>query len=166
MRLTRILAIAALAVAAMPAAGVYTEPTRRIVLNEVVDVPQSEPAIYDLYLSRGGRYYTELYLEPRSDESRLAHREPVELTVAITVTRRDRIVHSEQVPVHVAPGEIHQTLLWAKSPWDWPQRKNMQVSFTVQSANAAFRDHYDQVRFADQTQIRIRADLSLRSRWR
>ena len=126
------------------AQAIYTEPTRRTVLNEVVEVSKTEPQEYPLYLSDAGRYYTEIYLEPREQASR--HAKPVVFRLKLEVIRKDRILKSETAHLSIQPGEIHKTLFWTKTPWDLPQRKAMTVRVSVIEVNDEFRAHYDNVR--------------------
>ena len=122
----------------------YTEPTRRTVLNEVVEASKSEPQEYPLYLSDAGRYYTEIYLEPREQTNH--HAKPVKFRLKLEVIRKDRVLKSEIADLSLRPGEIHKTLFWTKTPWDLPQRKAMTVRVSVVEANDEFRAHYDNVR--------------------
>ena len=110
--------------------AVYTEPTRRIALNEILDL-STEPSTYPLYLRYGGRYYAELYLEDEHGQVDSSHETTKTFLVQIDIARKGRLLKSETKQVSFAPGEPHQTLFWARAPLDLPQRKNLDKTVKI-----------------------------------
>lgn len=105
----------------------YTEPTRRIALNEALEL-STEPATFPLYLRYGGRYYAELYLQNEEGETVRSHDRPISIAVQIDIARKGRLLKSETKQVTFAPGQANQTLFWTRAPFDLPQRKNLDMT--------------------------------------
>ncbi len=108
----------------------YTEPTRRIALNEALAL-SSEPTTYPLYLRYGGRYYAELYLQNADGDVDRTHTKPISIEVQIDIARKGRLLKSETKQVTFAPGQASQTLFWTRAPFDLPQRKNLDMTVTL-----------------------------------
>lgn len=117
----------ALVVTSVSSLAAYTEPTRRIALNELLEF-SSEPSTFPLYLRYGGRYYAELYLENDQGEVDRSYDKPITLSVQIDIARKGRLLKSETKQVTFIPGEPHQTLFWTRAPFDLPQRKSLDMT--------------------------------------
>ena len=116
----------------------YTEPTRRTVLNELID-PAVKETVYPLYLSDAGRYYAELYLTGADGETTNNHNQPINLKVEIEFLRKGKLLRAENTIVEFKPGESNKLIFWARAPFDLPQRKGMDVNVSIEdlSGNVA-----------------------------
>ena len=126
-RLTRVFIGFLLASYSLASVAVYTEPTRRIALNEALEV-SAEPTTFPLYLRYGGRYYAELYLQNEAGELTRSHEHPISLQIQIDIARKGRVLKSETQQITFEPGQANQTLFWARAPFDLPQRKNLDMT--------------------------------------
>lgn len=108
-------------------AAAYTEPTRRIALNEALEL-STEPNTFPLYLRYGGRYYAELYLQNEAGDIERSHEQPISIQVQIDIARKGRVLKTETKEVTFAPGQANQTLFWTRAPFDLPQRKNLEMT--------------------------------------
>ena len=106
--------------------AVYTEPTRRTVLNEVVQLSGAE-ANFPIYLSDAGDYFAEVYLTDKDGEVVNSHQQAVTLDLKIDFLRKGKLIRSETAQVEFAPGEVNKTLFTARAPLDLPQRRGMEV---------------------------------------
>lgn len=129
-----IIATATLVFSSLVVEAYYTEPTRRTVLNEVID-PAVEDAVYPLYLSDAGRYYAELYLTGADGETANTHQQPISLKVEIDFVRKGKLLRSENAIVEFKPGEANKLIFWARAPFDLPQRKGMDVNVSIEDLN-------------------------------
>jgi hypothetical protein len=109
---------------------VYTEPTRRIVLNEVI-AASPENVTFPLYLRDAGRYITELYLSNIDGEVDRSHDQTIRVEVKIDITRKGKILKSESKQIAFSPGQANHTLFWTRTPFDLPQRKNLDMTVTI-----------------------------------
>ena len=110
--------------------AVYTEPTRRMVLNEVIDFSQQKNT-FPIYLSDAGRYFAEVYLTDANGEVNDSHQRPISLQVKVDFLRKGKLLRSETHTVEFAPGEVNKTLFTARAPNDLPQRRNIDVAVAV-----------------------------------
>jgi len=102
----------------------YTPPPLgAVILNQVLDGPTAVA----LRLPRMGRYYLELYLEPRASDVDITLAAPLPITLELSISRRDRILVSERKNVVFAPGERAKTVLWLEAPTRVPERTNLEL---------------------------------------
>ena len=120
---------------AQVASAVYTEPTRRTVLNEVIEL-SDEQASFPIYLSDAGDYFTEVYLTDQNGEVDRSHQKPITLELRIDFLRKGKLLRSEKQRVEFAPGEVNKTLFTARAPLDLPQRRNIEVVVAAQNIGA------------------------------
>ncbi|MEM7465671.1 MAG: hypothetical protein AAF387_02170 [Pseudomonadota bacterium] len=116
--------------------AVYTEPTRRLVLNEIIETG-TDSVTYPLYLSDAGHYFTEMYLTDEAGDIDHERKVPVSLEVKVEFTRKGKLLRSETKRVEFAPGEINKTLFTTFTPRDLPQRKNMDVTVAIAAVNSS-----------------------------
>ena len=118
------------------ASAVYTEPTRRTVLNEIIEVSREQTS-FPIYLSDAGDYFTEIYLTDENGEIDNTHQTPVALELKIEFLRKGKLIRSEKQSVKFAPGEVSKTLFTTRAPLDLPQRRNLEVVVEALNLSAA-----------------------------
>ena len=114
------------------ASAVYTEPTRRTILNEIIEISRDQTS-FPIYLSDAGDYFTEIYLTDQNGETDNSHRTPVAFELKVDFLRKGKLIRSEKQAVEFAPGEVSKTLFTTRAPLDLPQRRNLQVVVEAQS---------------------------------
>ena len=107
---------------AQASAAVYTQPTRRTVLNEVIELAQSE-STFPVYFSDAGQYFAEVYLTNEKGDVDNSHTHAISLQVKVDFLRKGELLRSERRTIEFAPGELNKTLFTARAPRDLPQRK-------------------------------------------
>ncbi len=110
--------------ATVHAARYVAPPSGRLVLNAVLPPEVTMGSALPLYLDKTGRYYAELYVEG-ADAKPAAVSSATPLSFRFVFTRRDRVLHEEQVDVLLAPGTHHETLFWLEAPGQLPARQEL-----------------------------------------
>ena len=107
-------------------------PVGRLMLNEVLPATLTGGIRLPLYLDKTGRYYVELYLEA-PDTTPAVATGPTPLAMRFQFSRRDRILHEQNIDVTFAAGEHHQTLFWFDAPSQLPARRELVLEITLRA---------------------------------
>lgn len=107
-------------------------PLGRLILNEVLD-PATVSAPFLLYLSKRGRYYAELLLEPRDGAPNAALVAPWQVALDLVFMRGKQTIFQKSAVATFNPGDRGKTLFWLMAPSDVPERRELQLSVSMRS---------------------------------
>jgi len=130
--------LAAFAVLLVLACDAFANSARPIVVNERLAPVGGASATIELYLSRLGTYYAELYLE--RDGVSVPPPVAVSTGVKFTFLRGEEILLAREVVAAFDPGQPATTLLYLDVPRDLPQRKALVMVVTVHDVDPMLRE--------------------------
>lgn len=128
-------AFAALGVFALLSCSALANGSRLTVVNEVLEPISGTSATIELYLSRLGSYYAELYLERDGDAAPLAT--PVDIGLSLTFLRDDEVVLERDVAARFEAGQAAATILFLDVPRELPQRKALAMVVSLHDIDPA-----------------------------
>lgn len=125
-------------------AGVVQANNARLtVINEKLDPVAGVQASFPLYLSRLGTYFAELYLESPSGVAS-ATLAPLNVSVLVTFIDGEKSVFEREIAVKFNPTKRVATLFYVDTPFDLPQRQDLEMQVTLlQLDNALDMDATD-----------------------
>lgn len=112
--------------------------TRLTVVNEVLEPVSGAGLTVELYFSRLGTYYAELYLE--RDGVGAPPPAPLELGLGFRFLRGEEVLIERDVIARFAAGQPVTTLLFLDIPRDLPQREGLAMEVRVRDVDPALRD--------------------------
>ena len=113
----------------------FANSSRLTVVNEVLAPVSGASSTFELYLSRVGTYYAELYLEREGDAAPPAM--PVAVDLSLRFLRGDEVVIERDVAARFEAGQTATTMLFLDVPHDLPQRKPLAMVVSLHDIDAA-----------------------------
>ncbi|MGR9091669.1 MAG: hypothetical protein ACU85U_13920 [Gammaproteobacteria bacterium] len=129
-------AFATLGVVVLFSCSALANSSRLTVVNQVLTPVSGASSTIELYLSRLGTYYAELYLE-REDES-APSLVPVDIGLSLRFLRGEAIVFERDVEARFEAGQAVTTILFLDIPRDLPQRKALALVVSLHHIEPAF----------------------------
>jgi hypothetical protein len=118
--------------------GALANSARPIVVNELLEPASGASSTIELYVSRLGTYYAELYLE--RDGMSVPPAAAVSTGVKFTFLRGEEVLLERDVVATFDPGQPARTLLLLDIPRDLPQRKALAMVVTLHDVDPALRE--------------------------
>ncbi len=125
--------------------------SRLTVLNAVIEPVPGVKNVFQLYLSRLGTYYAELYLE----SEHVPRHKPIDLALTVSFLRREKLMLSRELEIQFVPGKNVATLFFFDVPYDLPQRKNIEVVVSFSEVDPRLKDHFEVVRLQMTRKVQI-----------
>ena len=116
----------------------FANSARPLVVNAILEPVSGASSTIDLYMSRLGTYYAELYLE--RDGVSAAPPVAVSTGVKFTFLRGEEVLFERDVVAAFDPGQPATTLLLLDIPRDLPQRKALAMIVTVHDVDPMLRE--------------------------
>lgn len=136
--------LATLAVFILLSCNAPANSARLTVVNELLEPVDGATSTIELYLSRLGTYYAELYLE--RDGAAAPPATPVDIGLSLTFLRGDEIVLERDVAARFDAGQAVTTMLFLDIPRDLPQRKTLAMVVSLHDIDPALGDAAAQLR--------------------
>lgn len=131
-------ALAACGVLLLMTCGTLANSARPIVVNELLEPVSGASSTIELYLSRLGTYYAELYLE--RDGMSVPPAAAISTGVKFTFLRGEEVLLERDVAATFDVGQPVTTLLLLNIPRDLPQRKALAMVVTLHDVDPALRE--------------------------
>lgn len=131
-------ALAILPLLILLSCGALANGTRVTVVNEVLQPVDGAESTVELYLSRLGTYYAELYLE--RDGAAAPSPAPVEFGLGFTFLRGEEVLLERELMARFEAGQPVTTLFFVDIPRDLPQREALAMVVTLRAVDPALRD--------------------------
>lgn len=128
--------------------------TRVTVVNEVLPAANAANVTVELYFSRLGTYYAELYLE--RDGAAAPPPTPVALGLGFTFLRGEEVLLEREFVARFEAGQPVTTLFFLDIPRELPQREALAMVVTLHAVDPALRDSAGYLR----VQLTRKAQLS------